>query len=692
MSHSSLASLLDVDLGKPPVVQVNDGDVGQWVAAHGSALRAVVAEHGCVLVRGLGLRDAAEAGAAFQRLAARLMTEKEAFAPRQPYPGGLYSATPWPPNQQMCMHHELSYALEFPGLMLFACLRAAASGGATAVADSPTVLSALPADLVQRFEREGWILDRNYNDDFGASVQEAFGTSDRDAVERYCRANAIDFDWQPDGVLRTRQRRSAVVRHPVTGQRCWFNQIAFLNERTIDPEVREYLVDLYGEDGLPFTTRFGNGDPIGEDIVQMLNETYEAHTCREPWQAGDLLLVDNVRTAHSRDPYTGPRDVVAALADPVHLIRLLADHRGDRQMNRSASAATQSAGPGPVTVPPFAVIPGAQVQHALQGREQRITELVESTYRLHSAGDSVNPPSYFLRFPDRPSSRIIALPASIGGALRVDGLKWISSFPENVAAGLPRASAVLILNDHDTGYPFACLESSIISATRTAALAASAADWLCASRDGRGRPRPARVGFFGTGLIARYIHTFLAGTGWSFDQIGVHDLSADSAAGFRGYLEQSGAAGQITVHDRAEQLIRSSDLVVFATIAGQPHVSDLSWFEHHPLVLHVSLRDLAPEILLASTNIVDDVEHCLKASTSPHLAEQLTGSRDFLAGTLDDVMAGRVTVPADRPAVFSPFGLGVLDLAVGKYVYDEVTRSGQLHVIDDFFHELRRYG
>ena len=292
-------------------------------------------------------------------------------------------------------------------------------------------------------------------------------------------------------------------------------------------------------------------------------------------------------------------------------------------------------------MPPFAVITGAQVQHALQGRERQITELVESTYRLHSAGDSVNPPSYFLRFADRPSSRIIALPASIGGPVRVDGLKWVSSFPENVAAGLPRASAVLILNDHDTGYPFACLESSIISATRTAALAASAADWLS-----RGRPRPARVGFFGTGLIARYIHTFLAGTGWSFDQIGVHDLSAGSAAGFRGYLEQSGAAGQITMHDSAEQLIRSSDLVVFATIAGQPHVSDLSWFGHNPLVLHVSLRDLTPQILLASTSIVDDVEHCLKASTSPHLAEQLTGSRDFLAGTLDDVMAGRVTVPA----------------------------------------------
>jgi N-[(2S)-2-amino-2-carboxyethyl]-L-glutamate dehydrogenase len=342
---------------------------------------------------------------------------------------------------------------------------------------------------------------------------------------------------------------------------------------------------------------------------------------------------------------------------------------------------------GPVTVPPFGVISGAQVQEVLRGREKQIVELVEATYRLHGAGDSVNPASYFLRFPDRPSSRIIALPASIGGQVRVDGLKWISSFPQNVAAGIPRASAVLILNDHDTGYPFACLESSIISATRTAASAALAADWLS-----RSRRRPTRVGFFGAGLIARYIHTFLAGTGWSFDEVGVYDVSAESAEGFRGYLEQAGAADRITVHDRAEWLIRSSDLVVFATVASQPHVRNLSWFAHSPLVLHVSLRDLTPGIVLASTNIVDDIEHCLKADTSPHLAEQLTGNRDFLHGTLDDVMARRVAVPADRPLVFSPFGLGVLDLAVGKYVYDEVVRAGELHVVDDFFHELRRHG
>ena len=322
MSSSSSASLLDVHRqpGRAPILRADaSGDGPGWAAEHREALRGVVAEHGSILVRGLGLTDAVEVGDVFRRLSTALMTEREAFASRRTYSEGVYSSSTWPQNQPMCMHHELSYTLEFPGLMLFACLNAPTTGGATAVSDSRTVLAALPAELVERFERDGWMLTRSYNDEIGATVAEAFGTDDRGAVESYCRANAIDFEWQPDGGLRTRQRRSAVVRHPVTGQRCWFNQIAFLNEWTIAAEVREYLVDVYGEDGLPFNTRFGNGDPIGDDVVQLLNEIYEANTAREPWQAGDLMLVDNIRTAHSREAFEGPREVLVAMADAVRL-------------------------------------------------------------------------------------------------------------------------------------------------------------------------------------------------------------------------------------------------------------------------------------------------------------------------------------------------------------------------------------
>jgi ornithine cyclodeaminase len=338
-------------------------------------------------------------------------------------------------------------------------------------------------------------------------------------------------------------------------------------------------------------------------------------------------------------------------------------------------------------VPSFAVISGAQVHEATSGREEQVTGIVEAAYRLHGEGATVNPDSYFLRFPDRPSSRIIALPASVKGEVGVHGIKWISSFPENVEAGLPRASAVLILNDAETGYPFACLESSIISAARTAASAALAARTLSEKRGRKVR----RAGFVGVGLIARYIHTYLAGNGLEFEAVGIHDLSPEHAAGFANHLARTSPA-EVTVHGTAEELIRDSDLVVFATVAGTPHVHDPSWFAHNPLVLHVSLRDLSPEIILSGYNVVDDVEHCLKANTSPHLAEQETGNRDFVAGTLYDVLAGTATPPADKPVIFSPFGLGVLDLAVAKYVYDQVTASGELHTVPGFFHELKRYG
>ncbi|WP_320777627.1 TauD/TfdA family dioxygenase [Streptomyces sp. CRN 30] len=321
MSSSSTALGLDLAPDKPPLLRVGStADPAAWAAGHREALRAAVARHGRVLVRGLGLTDPATAAPVLKRLADGLMADREPFAPRRDYGDGVYSATRWPAQQQMCMHHEVSYALEFPGLMSFACLEAPAEGGATVLADAVDVLRDLPADIAERFEREGWLLTRSYNDEIGASVAEAFGTDDRQAVERYCRANAVEWSWQPDGTLRTRQHRGAVLRHPADGRRCWFNQIAFLSRWTMEPEVREYLTDVYGEDGLPFDTRFGDGAPIGEDVVRAINAVYDRHTLREPWETGDLLLVDNIRTAHGREPFEGPREVLAALGDPVRVV------------------------------------------------------------------------------------------------------------------------------------------------------------------------------------------------------------------------------------------------------------------------------------------------------------------------------------------------------------------------------------
>jgi hypothetical protein len=310
---------LSIHAEKPPIVRVEAAaDGARWAAEHRAALRAAVVEHGSLLVRGCELADADAAGAICRQLGS-VMVETETFAPRRTYGEGVYSSSLWPASEPMCMHHELSYRLEFPGLMLFACLTPPTEGGATLVADARAVYRALPAELIDRFAREGWLLIRQFGNDVGVSLSDAFGADDRLAVEDYCRANAIAFEWQPGGTLRTWQRRSAIVRHPITGESCWFNQIAFLNEETMDAEVREYLRDVHGENGLPFTTRFGNGDPIGAGIVELINDVYAEHTVREPWEAGDLLLVDNIRTAHAREPFTGSREIVVAMADAVRL-------------------------------------------------------------------------------------------------------------------------------------------------------------------------------------------------------------------------------------------------------------------------------------------------------------------------------------------------------------------------------------
>jgi alpha-ketoglutarate-dependent taurine dioxygenase len=314
-------SPLDVSTspGRPPMLLADPGgDSISWTARNRDQLRAVVHDQGAVLVRGLGIGDATGAGALFRVLATPLLDQTETFATRSQYSDRVYASTPWPPGRPMCMHHEFSYRDPVPGLMIMACLTAPTSGGATGLANASAVLEALPQQLIRRFERDGWLLTRTYTDEIGATLVDAFGTDDRSAIEAYCRNAGIEYAWSPD-VLRTRQRRPAIVRHPVTGARCWSNQVAFLNEWTLEPEVREFLVDSYGPDGLPFNTAFGDGSPIEAEVIDELNAVYQATTVETPWQQGDLLLIDNIATAHSREPYTGKREIVVALAEPVRL-------------------------------------------------------------------------------------------------------------------------------------------------------------------------------------------------------------------------------------------------------------------------------------------------------------------------------------------------------------------------------------
>jgi N-[(2S)-2-amino-2-carboxyethyl]-L-glutamate dehydrogenase len=337
-----------------------------------------------------------------------------------------------------------------------------------------------------------------------------------------------------------------------------------------------------------------------------------------------------------------------------------------------------------LSAPTFYVVPGSTVKSVIDDNRKQVFDAVEAAYRLHSSGDTVNPDSYFLRYPDRPSARIIALPAHLGGAIQKSGIKWISSFPENRASNLARASAVLILNDATTGYPLACIEASLISATRTAASAALAAEHISPN------PFEGTLSVTGTGVIARTTIEWLLFRDWKFRKVSLYDVDHKEAERFSKWLHDRHNL-QAHIQDRLEDAICDASLMLFTTTTLDPYLADEKLLEHSPTILHLSLRDICVNVILASQNIVDDVDHCLKANTSLHLSEMATGNRDFVSGNLVDVLDKKVKLDHDRPRIFSPFGLGVLDLAVGNFILEAAVSSNAAIALPDFFSNSARW-
>lgn len=331
----------------------------------------------------------------------------------------------------------------------------------------------------------------------------------------------------------------------------------------------------------------------------------------------------------------------------------------------------------------FHVMGGRDIRAIIDKSRAEIVACVRDTYLAHHRGETINPNSYFLRFPEKPNARIIALPALLRGEPGTAGIKWIGSFPDNVTSNIPRASAVLLLNDFATGYPFACLEAAEISAARTAASAVLAAQELHGSRVA------GKVAVVGGGVIARTILEFLHSLDWIVDRFAVFDTVPEYGGKLAGYAETLGYRSAVS--GTLSDAVADAELVFLATTAGEPYIVDTSAFAPGQTVMNVSLRDIGPDIIAASHNVLDDVEHCLNAGTAPDLAVRKFGHRDFIDGTIAEVLLGEVALGRDKPRIFSPFGLGVLDIAVGLTVLRIGMAAGHAQAVTDFFADVERW-
>lgn len=287
-----------------------------WAARQRDHIRARLCAHGAVLFRGFQVNGVATFEQLVRTLAGELLEYHERSSPRHQVSGNVYTSTDYPSSQSIFLHNENSYQHAWPLKLFFFCQTAATRGGETPIADVRGVLRRISPATQARFRRHGVMYVRNYGDGLGLSWQNVFQTADRAAVDAYCRKSGIQTEWKDDERLRTRQVAQAVARHPVTGEEVWFNHAAFFHITTLDAAIRDALLEAVGEEELPNNTYYGDGSPIEPAVLEEIREAYTRERVVFPWREGDILLIDNMLVAHSRNPYAGPRKILVAMAEP----------------------------------------------------------------------------------------------------------------------------------------------------------------------------------------------------------------------------------------------------------------------------------------------------------------------------------------------------------------------------------------
>lgn len=290
-------------------------DVVVWATANRSLIDGLLDRHGAVLLRSFELGGLSGFGDLVKGVAGDPIEYRERSSPRTQVAENIYTSTEHPAHQAIFLHNENSYAHSWPLRLCFLCSTPARQGGETPIADCRRVFRLIDPRIRDKFIEKRVMYVRTFSEGLGLSWQTVFGTSDRDAVTRQCRQAGYTIEWTSRG-LRTRRVGQAVARHPRTGEMAWFNHATFFHVSTLEPEIGEALLAQYGEDGLPNNTYYGDGTPIEASVLDQLRSAYLQAKVKQPWQAMDILLLDNVLAAHGREPYAGPRRVHVAMSQP----------------------------------------------------------------------------------------------------------------------------------------------------------------------------------------------------------------------------------------------------------------------------------------------------------------------------------------------------------------------------------------
>jgi alpha-ketoglutarate-dependent taurine dioxygenase len=297
-------------------------DLPQVLREHRQELDRLVLEHGAVLLKRFDVGSLEKFHRCTEVLAdGAAGSYIDGNSPRTKLSESIYTSTEYPPELSISMHNELSYSHAWPARLYFCCVTAPQTGGSTLIADSRALLRELSPEVLDMFEKKGVTYVRNLHGGSGATIgkswQQTFETDQRAVVEQYCKDGRIDYEWKADGGIRLIQQRPATAVHPRTGERVWFNQVDQFHPSTNPPDVYEAIMEIYGADPfeMPQYGCFGDGSPIPDDALAEVRQGMDRLSVAFPWEVGDMMIIDNMLTAHGRSPFTGTRRILVSMSN-----------------------------------------------------------------------------------------------------------------------------------------------------------------------------------------------------------------------------------------------------------------------------------------------------------------------------------------------------------------------------------------
>ncbi len=299
---------------------------------------------------------------------------------------------------------------------------------------------------------------------------------------------------------------------------------------------------------------------------------------------------------------------------------------------------------------------------------------VEKVLSLHDNGQVNLPSKVILDLGERERGRINAMPAYLGGDFDICGIKWIAGFPPNpVKFGIPRAHALLVLNDATTGVPLAIMDCTYISAMRTGAVTGVGAKYL-ANGDSE------VVGIIGCGVQARTQIMAIKAVLPSVKLIKGYDIRKEASDQLANWASQElGIEGKSV--KTAKEAVEGSDIVVTVTVADEPIVKD-AWLKKGSFFAHVgSYQEEEEQVVFKSDKIVVDLWEEVLHRGTPLLAKLYKAGRmksEKIHANIGEIIRGKKAGRTNQyeRIFFSPLGLGSEDVAVGTLVYREAKKKG----------------